>query len=365
MNITLYGFDVLIERVKKFPQATKEGIFDWSIINPDIKEGPHSFVERAIEASYEKCDDEEIVRLYNNQINLIFTVKFDPDDFKFKQIVKDFKRLEKLFNTLIYYMQMFVSVTQFRVDLFNFAEQNNYDVIDCAFSNQTFDNNLKNYIDLRYSHIWNIARRISNADMYKRAPEESMEDGQKYEQINKYTAPDVLKQLVVNLAKDDFYTLRLEGFELFPKSPLYSPVMYIQVTAVKDQKKNTLTILKKHLHKAFSTFTDAQRKEMNYLLKYQTAVYVVFSEDVEMPACDTNNPDKIMYEWIFDKNPYTFKFYILTSDYLQFRNNLASSNPIKYPYYKRDATIAACRMDDFYNNIKSELDKIYWRFKAV
>ena len=62
---------------------------------------------------------------------------------------------------------------------------------------------------MRYSDVWNIARGISKADMYKRAPEESMEDGQKHEAINGSEIPDCIRQMIINLATDDLYDWKI------------------------------------------------------------------------------------------------------------------------------------------------------------
>ena len=73
-----------------------------------------------------------------------------------------------------------------------------------------------------YSDVWNIARRISKADIYKRAPEESMEDGQKYEAINETEIPDCIRQMIINLSTDDLYDWEIRGFSLLEPKPQIS-----------------------------------------------------------------------------------------------------------------------------------------------
>ena len=55
---------------------------------------------------------------------------FNPDDFRFKDIVKDFRQLQKVFDTLFYYLAQVVTVERATVFLFDFTEQKSQDIIN-------------------------------------------------------------------------------------------------------------------------------------------------------------------------------------------------------------------------------------------
>jgi hypothetical protein len=82
------------------------------------KSGPRSWKQRTVEILDAKCD--KPVR--EQSIGLNVAVKFDPDDFKFKDIVKDFRQFQKVFDTLFYYLAQVVTVERATVYLFDFTE---------------------------------------------------------------------------------------------------------------------------------------------------------------------------------------------------------------------------------------------------
>ena len=211
---------------------------------------------------------------------------------------------------------------------------------------------------MRYSDVWNIARRISKADMYKRAPEESMEDGQKYEAINENEIPDCIRQMIINLATDDLYDWEIGGFSLLePKPQISGNGIYIKVNDIKKANKNTYLNVKKHLEKAFTNFNKHQIQQMNVILKYQTTVFVVFDESVGMPVCNTDNPRKNMYDWIMEKNGLTFRFNILTPEFRQYPNNLYTEDPMNIEYYMRGSQVAHCTHDEYYEKMADNIKK--------
>ena len=266
-----------------------------------------------------------------------------------------------MFDTLFYYLAQVVTVERATVFLFDFTEQKNHDIISRqpqSTQNGFIRNNLKSLFDMRYSDVWNIARRISNADMYKHAPEESMEDGQKYEAINGNEIPDCIRQMIINLATDDLYDWEIGGFSLLePKPQISGNGIYIKVNDIKKANKNTYLNVKKHLEKAFTNFNKHQIQQMNVILKYQTTVFVVFDESVGMPVCNTDNPRKNMYDWIMEKNGLTFRFNILTPDFRQYPNNLYAEDPMNIECYIREKQVAHCAHDEYYEKLADNIKK--------
>ena len=267
-----------------------------------------------------------------------------------------------MFDTLFYYLAQVVTVERVSVYLFDFTEQQKSDDIIIrqpqSTQNGFIRNNLKSLFDMRYSDVWNIARRISKADMYKHAPEESMEDGQKYEAINGNEIPDCIRQMIINLATDDLYDWEIGGFSLLePKPQISGNGIYIKVNDIKKANKNTYLNVKKHLEKAFTNFNKHQIQQMNVILKYQTTVFVVFDESVGMPVCNTDNPRKNMYDWIMEKNGLTFRFNILTPDFRQYPNNLYTEDPMNIEYYMRGSQVAHCTHDEYYEKMADNIKK--------
>jgi hypothetical protein len=254
-----------------------------------------------------------------------------------------------------------VTVERATVYLFDFTEQKSQEIISRqpqSMQNGVIRNNLKSLFDMRYSDVWNIARRISKADMYKRAPEESMEDGQKYEAINGTEIPDCIRQMIINLATDDLYDWEIRGFSLLePKPQISGNGIYIKVNGIKKANKNTYLNVKKHLEKAFTNFNKHQIQQMNVILKYQTTVFVVFDESVGMPVCNTDDPHKKMYDWIMEKNGLTFRFSILTPEFRQYPNNLYIEDPMNIECYMRGSQVTHCAHDEYYEKMADNIKK--------
>ena len=357
MKVDLFSLEQFLYISKNFPNQKNFDMDDFSDVDFNEKSGPRSWKQRTDEILNAKCDKP----IREQSIILIITVKFDPDDFKFKDIVKDFRQFQKVFDTLFYYLAQVVTVERASVYLFDFTEQKSQDIISRQpkqIQNGFIRNNLKSLFDMRYSDVWNIARRISKADMYKHAPEESMEDGQKYEAINGNEIPDCIRQMIINLATDDLYDWEIAGFSLLePKPQISGNGIYIKVNDIKKANKNTYLNVKKHLEKAFTNFNKHQIQQMNVILNYQTTVFVVFDESVGMPVCNTDNPHKNMYDWIMEKNGLTFRFSILTPEFRQYPNNLYIEDPMNIECYMRGSQIAHCAHDEYYEKIADNIKK--------
>lgn len=357
LTVELFSVDQLLYTFKNSPNQKNFDLDEFAGVDFNDKTGPHSWKQRTDEILDAKCD--KPVREQSIALNV--SVKFDPDDFKFKDIVKDFRQFQKVFDTLFYYLAQVVTVERATVYLFDFTEQKSQEIISRqlqSMQNGVIRNNLKSLFDMRYSDVWNIARRISKADMYKRAPEESMEDGQKYEAINGTEIPDCIRQMIINLATDDLYDWEIRGFSLLePKPQISGNGIYIKVNGIKKANKNTYLNVKKHLEKAFTNFNKHQIQQMNVILKYQTTVFVVFDESVGMPVCNTDDPHKKMYDWIMEKNGLTFRFSILTPEFRQYPNNLYIEDPMNTECYMRGSQVTHCAHDEYYEKMADNIKK--------
>lgn len=118
LTVELFSVDQLLYTFKNSPNQKNFDLDEFAGVDFNEKSGPRSWKQRTDEILDAKCD--KPVREQSIALNV--SVKFDPDYFKFKDIVKDFRQFQKVFDTLFYYLAQVVTVERATVYLFDFTE---------------------------------------------------------------------------------------------------------------------------------------------------------------------------------------------------------------------------------------------------